>query len=40
MIALVDAFDDPNAASDRATFSTQFDLPQANFTKATLNSKI
>jgi subtilase family serine protease len=31
-IALVDAFDDPTAASDLATFSTQFGLPAANFT--------
>jgi kumamolisin len=30
-IALVDAFDDPTAASDLATFSTQFDLPAADF---------
>jgi subtilase family serine protease len=32
-IAIVDAFDDPNAASDLAKFSTQFGLPAANFTK-------
>jgi len=31
MIAIVDAFDAPNAASDLAKFSTQFGLPQANF---------
>jgi kumamolisin len=31
-IALVDAFDDPTAASDLATFSAQFGLPAANFT--------
>ena len=30
-IALVDAFDNPNAAQDLSTFSTQFGLPQANF---------
>jgi kumamolisin len=30
-IALVDAFDDPTAASDLATFSAQFGLPAANF---------
>lgn len=33
VIAIVDAFDDPNAASDLATFSIQFGLPQANFSK-------
>jgi subtilase family serine protease len=33
VIAIVDAFDDPNAATDLATFSTQFGLPAANFTK-------
>jgi subtilase family serine protease len=31
-IAVVDAFDDPTAASDLATFSTQFGLPAADFT--------
>jgi len=31
-IAIVDAYDDPNAASDLAVFSTQFGLPVANFT--------
>lgn len=31
-IAIVDAFDDPTAAADLATFSTQFGLPPANFT--------
>lgn len=31
-IALVDAFDDPTAASDLATFSAQFGLPAANLT--------
>jgi subtilase family serine protease len=31
-IALVDAFDDPTAATDLATFSEQFGLPAANFT--------
>jgi len=30
-IAIVDAFDDPNAASDLASFSTQFGLPAPNF---------
>lgn len=30
-IALVDAYDDPNAASDLAAFSTEFGLPAANF---------
>jgi subtilase family serine protease len=34
-IAIVDAYDDPNAASDLAHFSSTFGLPQANFTKAT-----
>src|SRR5215831_13660154 len=33
VIAIVDAFDDANAASDLATFSTQFGLPPANFSK-------
>src|SRR5215469_13722929 len=32
-IAIVDAFDDTNAASDLATFSIQFGLPAANFSK-------
>lgn len=31
MIAIVDAYDAPNAASDLSTFSTQFGLPAANF---------
>lgn len=31
MIALVDAYDAPNAASDLAKFSTQFGLPPASF---------
>lgn len=31
MVAIVDAYDAPNAASDLATFSTQFGLPAANF---------
>ncbi len=31
MIAIVDAYDDPNAAADLSTFSTQFGLPAANF---------
>ena len=31
MIALVDAYDAPNAASDLAKFSAQFGLPPANF---------
>jgi kumamolisin len=31
MIAIVDAYDAPNAASDLATFSTQFGLPQVRF---------
>jgi len=31
MIAIVDAYDAPNAASDLAAFSTQFGLPAANF---------
>ena len=30
-IALVDAYDDPNAANDLAAFSTEFGLPAANF---------
>jgi subtilase family serine protease len=34
-IAIVDAFDDPKAAADLATFSSAFGLPPANFTKAT-----
>jgi len=31
-IAVVDAFDDPTAAADLATYSTQFGLPTANLT--------
>ncbi len=31
-IALVDAYDDPTAVSDLATFSAQFDLPAGNLT--------
>ncbi len=34
-IAIVDAYDDPNAQADLNTFSKQFGLPIANFTKAT-----
>jgi len=37
-IALVDAYDDPNAASDLAYFSTYFGLPAANFTKVIANT--
>lgn len=33
VIAIVDAFDDPNAATDLAIFSSQFGLPAANFSK-------
>jgi PKD repeat protein len=32
-IALVDAYNDPNAASDLATFSNEYGLPAANFTQ-------
>ncbi len=32
-IVLVDAYDDPSAAADLATFSAQWGLPAANFTK-------
>jgi kumamolisin len=32
VIAIVDAYDDPNAASDLANFSAQFGLPPANLT--------
>jgi len=31
-IAVVDAYDDPNAASDLANFDAQFGIPSANFT--------
>jgi len=34
-IAIVDAYDHPNIASDLNTFSSTFGLPPANFTKAT-----
>ncbi|MBI3410000.1 MAG: S53 family peptidase [Planctomycetes bacterium] len=34
-IAIVDAYDDPNIASDLAAFSSTFGLPAASFTKAT-----
>jgi hypothetical protein len=34
-IAIVDAYDDPNIASDLAAFDTQFGLPAASLTKAT-----
>lgn len=37
-IALVDAYDNPNAASDLAYFSSQFGLPAANFKKVYANS--
>jgi kumamolisin len=30
-IAIVDAYDDPNAKSDLAAFATEFGLPKANF---------
>jgi kumamolisin len=33
VIAIVDAFDDPNAATDLAIFSSQFGLPAGNFSK-------
>jgi kumamolisin len=37
-IALVDAYDNPNAASDLKFFSTHWGLPAANFTKVYANS--
>ncbi len=37
-IALVDAYDDPNAAGDLATFDGEFGLPAANFTVVYANS--
>ena len=37
-IAIVDAFDDPTAASDLAYFSSYFGLPAANFTKVIANT--
>jgi kumamolisin len=37
-IALVDAYDDPSAASDLAFFSSHFGLPAASFTKVYANS--
>ncbi len=39
MIAIVDAYDAPNAASDLAVFSTQFGLPAANFQKVYASGK-
>jgi kumamolisin len=36
-IALVDAYDNPNAASDLAAFSANFGLPAANFNKVYAN---
>jgi heme-binding NEAT domain protein len=36
-VALIDAYDDPNAASDLATYRTQYSLPAANFTKVNQN---
>ena len=37
-IALVDAYDNPNAASDLAYFSSYFGLPAATFTKVYANT--
>jgi hypothetical protein len=37
-IVLVDAFDNPNAASDLAAFSSNYGLPAATFTKIYANS--
>ena len=37
-IALVDAYDNPNAAGDLATFSTHYGLPTANFSKIYANT--
>ena len=37
-IALVDAYDDPNAAADLAVFDTRWKLPAANFTVVHANS--
>ena len=39
-IALIDAYDSPNAQSDLATFSSQFGLPAANFEKHMMASGI
>jgi kumamolisin len=36
-IALVDAYDNPDAAADLASFSTRFGLPAASFTKVYAN---
>jgi len=36
-IAIVDAYDDPTAASDLASFSRQYGLPTPNFTKVNQN---
>ncbi len=38
-IAIVDAYDDPTAATDLATFSTFYGLPAANFTKIGQNGQ-
>ena len=37
-IALVDAYDNPNAGADLAAFAAHFGLPAANFTKVYANS--
>jgi kumamolisin len=37
-IAIVDAYDNPNAAADLATFSIQYGLPTATFTKVYANT--
>ena len=33
IVAIVDAYDDPNVASDLAEYRSYFGLPPANFTK-------
>jgi hypothetical protein len=39
IVAIVDAYDQPNAASDLATYRTQFGLGTANFTKFNQNGQ-
>ena len=38
VIAIVDAYNNPHAAADLATFSSQYGLPAANFTKVSANT--
>ncbi len=40
VVAIVDAYDNPNVASDLAEYRSHFGLPAANFTKYSQNGQL